>query len=557
MAVVVEEQLQVQFTVTVAWDQTSSTTSTEVQRKFPTGIHTPPSPLHFVLGNVKNINLNTQSPCHLNAGVFGRDLGDDAGGTPRQLIFFCKMLPEWDLPSRRTSFLDIFDIFLGSLRELYIDAKKAEYEVQWPDDIRLQGYFKFREWHGCNEGIPLSAEVKERNALVLSILQTLDSLNASTHARTRRVPSYKSKISIQALPPDNFDMFPLVDGPIHTLVLMDLEPPGVSGVRYFYGGAELLTIRHFGCNRFFSRLPITLNSLRILQIKFDNLYSIKRTLSEMLSIAPNLEELSMDFDCYRAKRVVVEELFGEGSVLYSNRAFPICSVLSVIRLTRVSLENLGGNNRLPEDFSCLSKLSSLKEVHFYRHMFPYEDEFNSFCQCIRKLSWTREVRGEFTLDSVYIDIPPGYHAFERKRAGYIDQLIRTAPNLTLEYSCLFVSGVGSTVFPIWPSLQSLTIVTDDFPSPELLQHAPMSIGLLIIVFKGRCCRYRPFFTDRRVIGFLQPRTTRNVRICINSTKDQTLSGELADANHALFTTPSSELFTETRALCARRGGRFM
>lgn len=217
--------------------------------------------------------------------------------------------------SRRTSFLDIFDIFLGSLRELYIYAKKAEYEAQWPDDIRLQRYF--REWHGCSEGIPLSAEVKEWNVVVLSILQIVNSLNAFTHARTRRVLSYKSKISIQEIPLDDLDMFPLVDGPIHTLVLADLGPSGLNHLYHTYGGAEYITIRHHGCNRFFSKLPMTLNSLRVLQIKFDNIRGIRRTLTEMLSIAPNVEELSIDFYRYYAVRVPVDEIFGEDSVFYS------------------------------------------------------------------------------------------------------------------------------------------------------------------------------------------------------------------------------------------------
>ncbi|KLO17874.1 hypothetical protein SCHPADRAFT_886683 [Schizopora paradoxa] len=281
--------------------------------------------------------------------------------------------------------------------------------------------------------------------------------------------------------------------------------------------------------------------------------------------AHNVEELSVivgrnDFagSCSRQ----VEELFGDGTDFNNRWTLPNCSSLRVVRFTNFSLENFGGNHGLPFDFSCLLRFENLEAVHFYRSMFPREAQIKDFRQFIRKSSWTRKVGEAFALDSVYVDVVrsnlriPG-----REHSARITQLIKRAPNLTLEVSNDYASNVAPIILLAWSSLQSLTIIADDFPNPDLLRHAPTSIDMLVIAFQGCRCRYEPLFLDRRILGFLRPRTTRNVRICISSSKDESIFGRsflgLTHDTHSLFFTPSNELFGETRALCARRGGKFM
>ncbi|KLO17870.1 hypothetical protein SCHPADRAFT_936705 [Schizopora paradoxa] len=453
--------------------------------------------------------------------------------------------------SRRPCFLDVFEVVLDFLRSVYVEARNAQFKIWWPDDLRLRG--DYRDLRGVMG--PLYP--------VLSLLKTMNSLNTFTHARTKRVLSYALMMSLQSLPPGPLDAFPLMDGPVHTLILSDVEMVTLHDRFLRHHTPEITVEKHrLASERFLQALPTALNSLRMLRFIFEDFPSARNMFSKILRIAPDLEEIHIVFrnsgnEDKGPPTKLIGQLFGELEGLgdESESALPTCSALRTVRLRNFSPENLDGNHGLPPEFHCLSKLNSLVAIHFYGNMLPTGDFYKS----ITKLSWARELGGDFTLESVYMKVPHRDTGVSREHPARLSRLLGSAPHMTLEVFRRFAADTVPAVFPIWASLCSLTIITDDFPSPELLRQTPTSIDFLIITIKGYCCRYQPFFMDKRMLGFLQSRKTKNVRICVDSTEELTIEGEwrLSLRDNELFSTPSSELFVETRALCVQRGGQFM
>ena len=161
------------------------------------------------------------------------------------------------------------------------------------------------------------------------------------------------------------------------------------------------------------------------------------------------------------------------------------------------------------------------------------------------------------MESVYVDNPEGSNLLsENEVPAHMSQLFGKAPHLTLEASRSFLPFTSPAVYPVFPSLRSLTIISDDFPSPESLAGAPLSVEMLVIAFKGCRCRLHPLFADKRVFNFIQSRATKNVRIFINSMAEPSLPGEARPlyCTMSLFSVPDSDLFLKTQALCTQRGG---
>ncbi len=213
---------------------------------------------------------------------------------------------------------------------------------------------------------------------------------------------------------------------------------------------------------------------------------------------------------------------------------------------------------LPRELSALyNKFPSLDAVHLYH---PYQHEVGQL-RPIFKLTWTHHSQEEFVLESVWIK------AFETWKyeignegnaadvlPAHVSQLLERALNVTFEAPYRVVPIVAPVFLPAWSSLQSLTIISEDFPTPDFLRRIPNTVDLLIIKFEANMCRGQPFYLDRRFCGFLRSRATTNVRVCI-SMKVTSMEG---DSNStSWFQVADEKLFVTTRALCIERGGRFM
>jgi len=192
-------------------------------------------------------------------------------------------------------------------------------------------------------------------------------------------------------------------------------------------------------------------------------------------------------------------------------------------------------NGLPSEFSSFQKFKLLSAVHLYRPDL-LRHESNEYHRSIQKLTWTK-------LDN-------------KEAPAHISQLLKKVRNVTLGIPYHSVQSLAHVVLPISSSLRSLTIMTDDFPTHDLLRRIPTSVDLLVIAFKAHSCRCHPSFVDRRMFGLLQSRTIKNLRICINSTTRWLSTGENFFSDVSLFMKPDMELFVKTRALCTERGGQF-
>ncbi len=165
---------------------------------------------------------------------------------------------------------------------------------------------------------------------------------------------------------------------------------------------------------------------------------------------------------------------------------------------------------LPSELSPLLELRSLTTMHLYNPYSSLDFRGADFPQYVWKLTWIRKLGEEFALDSAWIRV-------ERQLKSNIvpepvSQLLKRVPNLTLEASFQYAAAVA---LPIWSSLHSLTILTDDFPT-SFLRHVPSSLDLLIFRFKAHCCRSTPSYLDNMVLGVLTSRTTKKVRVCIST-----------------------------------------
>jgi len=231
--------------------------------------------------------------------------------------------------------------------------------------------------------------------------------------------------------------------------------------------------------------------------------------------------------------------------------------LRIIRLKDFGLQVQDlteAENGLPSEFSSFQKFKLLSAVHLYRPDL-LSHESNEYHRSIQKLTWTK-LDNKFILDSVWMDTNREADYLTREAPAHISQLLKKVRNVTLGIPYHSVQSLAHVVLPISSSLRSLTIMTDDFPTHDLLRRIPTSVDLLVIAFKAHSCRCHPSFVDRRMFGLLQSRTIKNLRICINSTTRWLSTGENFFSDVSLFMKPDMELFVKTRALCTERGGQF-
>lgn len=440
-------------------------------------------------------------------------------------------------------FSNVLDVLVDFLREIYIASVNDEDEFRWPNDLRLQPH---RDRDRCDyRSVGAYNDINVRKE-ALSVLQKLNSLNRQSHAVARRVLGYSLVFRLpewSASPHKSYmDGFNLLGNYTRLLAFRDSECHRSQT-------DEQASYR----DRFLHALQTTPTSLRDLRVSFRRARDIHPTLKNLMECAPNLEELSIIcYETYESPDDPVERLLQAGYFSFG-WDFPVCVSLRIIRLKYIAIQaSFCWDHELPSELSSLCKFKSLEEIHVYDPYRHVEIKGNKFPTSIQKWSWTRDADGDFALESVWINANEKHTHFDAVPEEY-SRLIRSAENVTLEVPYIYFSAVVPIVLPIWRSLRSLAIVTDDFPTPEVFRHIPSSLDLLIVKFKAHHCRTPPHFLDRRLSGFIASGAVKDVRLCISFATTAEFAFKHVEF---LFRNPDNLLFVESRALCIKRGGRF-
>ncbi len=92
-------------------------------------------------------------------------------------------------PQRGAHFFDVLECqcLLEFLRDLHIANKNEEYERKWSNDLRLQAH---HDHHAPRYDMDDADYKRDPRSIVLSVLQTLNSLNKFSHAWTKPVLGY-------------------------------------------------------------------------------------------------------------------------------------------------------------------------------------------------------------------------------------------------------------------------------------------------------------------------------------------------------------------------------
>ncbi len=236
----------------------------------------------------------------------------------------------------------------------------------------------------------------------------------------------------------------------------------------------MLTLEGFAVNQlplcrdqFSLALARTAGSIRILQARYTGIAwsSVETSVRVARRCAPGLEELNITFN-RNSPLGLLNQIFQSEPILEFTS-------LRVIRLDYCAVrpENLlKVDHGLPPALSFLHNVNSLTAIHLY-HPYPYAHFHGAdFSLSVRKLTWTRKLGEEFALDSAWIRAEQKYNS--EVVPGAASQLLKRVPNLTLEASFQYAAAAASVVFPIWSSLVSLTILTDDFPA-GFTHHIPI------------------------------------------------------------------------------------
>lgn len=432
----------------------------------------------------------------------------------------------------------MFEIVLEYLREWVVKNAKDELERRWPNDLRLQAY---RDWHVWYKDF-LKAHMREEDFTlgILLVLRKLNLLNKFAHTCASRVLGHSVVVHVPSSPwllnVLSRDIGSLGDD--YTRVLDFCCDTGYPR----HSSGEILSVR----GHFLEVLQGQTRSLRILQFSFSDkkTRSVENTLKVLLDSAPYLEELCV-FCRSGATVGMVKVLFGEEFAATDSAS------LRIIRLSHFAFEEPSNLDQgLPSELSSLRKFRSLEEVHVYNVTPERSDSLRS----IQKLTWTRTAENEFGLESAWFSARPYQGHIRNGISTSTSQLVTSARNVTLEIPFYSAHGAAPSFLSIWPSLDSLTILTDDFPSSELLEHVPSAVDSVIIRFEAYYCEVQPMVADQRMFDFLQRSATKNTRFCINMMENRETTP--TETVVSWLEAPDEKLFVRTRALCFERGGKF-
>ncbi len=187
-------------------------------------------------------------------------------------------------PHHGAQFFAVLEFLLEYLRDMHVANKQEAYEVKWPDDLRFQVH---RDHHAPRYDMDDSKYKRDPRSIVLSVLQTLNSLNKFSHSWTRPVLGYS--LAFRSAWPT-----------------MSSSTPLIGAADSYKGGFDLLgrftrelSFGAFACNwitlwgeHFPLALARTEGSIHLLRFRFDNANS-ESTFRAVMEYAPSLVELNI------------------------------------------------------------------------------------------------------------------------------------------------------------------------------------------------------------------------------------------------------------------------